>query len=70
MRKLFTPASGTEILSTIATKEPGRVYEGSFKYTIDPAWKPENCRIVVWIHNNDANTKEVLQAEEVDVKNQ
>lgn len=70
MRKLYTPASGTEILSTIATKEPGRVYEGSFKYTIDPAWKPENCRIVVWIHNNDANTKEVLQAEEVDVKNQ
>lgn len=68
-RKSFTPASGTEILSTITTKEPGRVYEGSFKYNIDAAWKPENCRIVVWVHNNDANTKEVLQAEEIHVKN-
>lgn len=68
-RKSFTPASGTEILSTITTKEPGRVYEGSFKYNIDAAWEPENCRIVVWVHNNDANTKEVLQAEEIHVKN-
>lgn len=68
-RKSFTPASGAEILSTIATKEPGRVYEGSFKYTIDPAWNPENCKIVVWVHNNDASTKEVLQAEEIHVKN-
>ncbi len=68
-RKSFASAGGTEILGNISTKEPGRVYEGSFKYTIDPSWKPENCRIIVWLHNNDANTKEVLQAEEIHVKN-
>lgn len=68
-RKSFTAAGGNAIIDTIGTKEPGRVYEGSFKYTINPAWKPENCRIVVWVHNNDANSKEVLQAEEIHVKN-
>lgn len=68
-RKSFTAAGGNPIIDTIATKEPGRVYEGKFKYTVDPAWKPENCRIIVWLHNNDANTKEVLQAEEIHVKN-
>jgi len=69
MRKMYTPAGGTEILTGITTKEPGRVYEGSFKYTVDAAWKPEHCRIVVWVHNNDADSKEVLQAEVIDVKN-
>lgn len=67
-RKLFTPVGGTEILSSVSTKEPGRVYEGSFKYSISAGWKPENCRLVVFVHNNDADSKEVLQVEEVDVK--
>lgn len=67
-RQLFTPAGGTSIIDSIGTKEPGRVYEGSYKYSIDARWKPENCRIVVIVHNNDADSKEVLQVEEVDVK--
>lgn len=67
-RKLYTTAGGTEILGTIPTKEAGRVYEGSYKYALNAAWKPENCHIIVWVHNNDANSKEVLQAEQIEVK--
>jgi len=68
LRKLVTPASGAEILATIPTKEAGRVFEGNFKYKIEAAWKPENCQVVVFLHNNLGEEKEVLQAEEADVK--
>ncbi len=68
LRKLVTPVSGVEILSTISTKEAGRVFEGNFSYKIDAAWKPENCELVVFLHNNLGEEKEVLQAEEIKVK--
>lgn len=67
-RGLMTPASGTEILSTIAAKEAGRVYEGNYKYKIDAAWKADKCHIVVFVHNNSGDDKEVLQVEEISVK--
>ncbi|OSZ79330.1 hypothetical protein CAP35_14045 [Chitinophagaceae bacterium IBVUCB1] len=68
LRKLVTPASGMEILATIPTKEAGRVFIGNIKYNIDAAWKAENCQLVVFLHNNFGEDKEVLQVDEVDVK--
>jgi hypothetical protein len=68
LRKLVTPASGAEIMAAIPTKEAGRVFEGNFSYKIDAAWKAENCELVVFLHNNLGEEKEVLQAEEVKVK--
>jgi hypothetical protein len=68
LRKTATPVGGTSILDTIAIKKPGRVYEGQYKYTIDAAWLPKNCHIVVFLHNNQSDNKEVLQAEEIVVK--
>jgi hypothetical protein len=67
-RKIFTATSGSPILDSITTKKAGRVYEGGFKYTIDPAWTPANCRLVVFLQNNEGDNKEILQAEEINVK--
>lgn len=67
-RKIFTATSGSPVLDSIAVKKAGRVYEGGFKYTIDPAWVPANCRLVVFLQNNEGDNKEILQVEEIDVK--
>jgi hypothetical protein len=67
-RKIFTATSGSPVLDSIAIKKAGRVYEGGFKYTIDPAWVPANCRLVVFLQNNEGDNKEILQAEEINVK--
>jgi hypothetical protein len=67
-RKIFTATSGSPVLDSIAVKKAGRVYESGFKYTIDPAWTPANCRLVVFLQNNEGDNKEILQAEEINVK--
>lgn len=68
-RDILTAASGDEFLSDLSTKEPGRVYERTIVLSnIDPAWKPENCRVVAFVHNNEATNKEVLQVAESKLK--
>ena len=68
-RDILTAASGDEFLSDLATKEPGRVYERTIILSnMDPAFRPENCRVVAFVHNNEATNKEVLQAAEAKLK--
>ncbi len=67
MRDILTQTYGTAILDTVA-KDAGRVYERTFKYTIGTAWKPENCKVIAFINNNETNDKEVAQAVETNLK--
>lgn len=64
LRDYLTPVAGSEILSNFATKEAGRVYERTFVYKVNDAWKPDHCEFVAILHNNTGTDKEVLQAEE------
>ena len=69
LRKIFTATSGSPVLDSIATKVAGRVYQRVINIDIDPAWKPENCRIIAFISNNEpGNDKEVLQAAQIKLK--
>lgn len=67
-RKCLTPFYGVSILDSLATKEPGRVYE--YKYSFAPAsfWNLENCKVIVVLSNDETGDKEVLQAQEVKLK--
>lgn len=68
LRDIVTPIAGTEILADIASKEPGRVYERTFIYNVDAAWNEKNCAVVAFVHNNDANSKEILQGAETKIQ--
>jgi hypothetical protein len=41
----------------------GEKFDLTFQTVLDTAWVPENCHVVVYVHNN--STKEVLQVDEV-----
>lgn len=67
MRDILTQTYGSPILDAVA-KDAGRVYERTFKYTINTAWKPENCKVIAFISNNENNDKEVAQTAETNLK--
>lgn len=69
LRDIVTSYSGDPLLDDIVTKEPGRVYEKTMIAKVAPDWKPENCHIVAFIHNNDAESKEIYQVAEVNMRN-
>ena len=62
LRDYITNVSGDEFLEKVPEKEAGRVYRRSFSYKVNDAWKAENCHIVAFVHNNDGESKEILQA--------
>jgi hypothetical protein len=68
MRDILTQTYGSPVLDSFAQKDAGRVYERTFKYTIGNAWKPENCKVIAFISNNETNDKEVAQAVETKLK--
>lgn len=68
MRDILTQTYGTPVLDSMTKKDAGRVYERTFKYTINAAWKPENCKVIAFMSNNETNDKEVAQAIETDLK--
>ena len=68
LRDLVTPVPGQPFLADVATKEAGRVYERTFTFDVPAAWKPENCKVIAFVHNNDADSKEILQAAETHLK--
>lgn len=68
MRDILTQTYGTPVMDTLTQKTAGRVYERTFKYTINAAWKPENCKVIAFMSNNENNDKEVAQAVETDLK--
>lgn len=69
LRKLLTPLYyGVGIKDDITSKQPGFVYEYTYTFEPDAAWKLENCQIIAYVANNEADDKEVLQAAEVHLK--
>ncbi|XZF16700.1 Omp28-related outer membrane protein [Chitinophagaceae bacterium MMS25-I14] len=70
IRDMLTPVSGTPIFTSYdgSSKAPGLVYRHVYVYTVNNAWKPENCKVIAFVNNNETNDKEVAQAEETDMK--
>lgn len=62
LRDYVTPVSGVTFLQDIAQKEAGRVYIRRFTYKVSDAWVPENCHLIAFVHQNNGEDKEVLQA--------
>jgi hypothetical protein len=68
LRDYITPISGVPFLQDKPEKEAGRVYQRTFVYDVNKDWKPENCKLIAYVHNNAGNDKEVLQVAEVKLK--
>lgn len=68
MRDIITPNAGTSFLDSLALKSAGTVYERSFSFPVHAEWKPENCRIVAFVSQNEPDSKEILQAAEGKMK--
>lgn len=66
LRDYLTPTGGTPILANVAIA-PGRVYDRTFTYQLNAAWIPEHCKIIAFLHNYSATSKEILQAAEAEV---
>jgi hypothetical protein len=70
LRDIITDHQGDRFLADMASKEPGRVYERTFIYQIDGSWNPDHCEVVAFVHNNQSDSKEILQAAKAKLKGQ
>lgn len=74
LRDLITPINGLSLPDEPAVKSPGTVIEKTFTYKLpersegDPGWNLDNCRLIVFVHSNDGENREVLQALQVNFK--
>jgi len=64
MRDFISDTQGDLITQT---REAGRVVRKVYKKVLDAAWKPENMRIVAYLHEYQ-NTKMVYQGKEIDLQ--
>ena len=64
MRDFITDIQGDAISTT---REAGRVVRKVYKKVLDAAWKPENMKVVAYVHEYE-NSKLIYQANEADVK--
>ncbi|MFN8285686.1 MAG: Omp28-related outer membrane protein [Chitinophagales bacterium] len=64
LRTFITANTGDALSETL---EPGRVIRKVYQKVLDAAWKPENMKIVAYVHEYQ-NSKAVYQAKELDVK--
>jgi hypothetical protein len=61
-RKMYTsPTVGKNILSGIDI-QPGRVYKTSMVLPMDTLWDLKNCKLIVFVSNNAAEDKTIVQA--------
>ncbi len=51
---------GEPILSTLAVKEKGRVYDVTYTYKVDAAWNPAHCKLVGFVHTGSANGGKIV----------
>lgn len=65
LRKGITHSQGLPLSPSV---EKGRVIEKGFEIEIPERFKPENCSIVVLVHELDGENREVLQCQEKKVK--
>ena len=63
-RTFITDSKGDAITQT---REAGRVVRKVYKKVLDAAWKPENVKIVAFVHEYQ-NSKAIYQGKEVDVQ--
>ncbi len=68
LRDIITLYYGEPVLDNLPVKEPGRVYERSFTFNVNPAWNADNCQLVAFVHNNEGDDKYVVQAADVNLK--
>jgi hypothetical protein len=68
LRDMLTSATGSAMMGAVASKEPGRVYERTFIYDVNPDWVPENCRLIAYVTNNEGTDVEVQQSAEIPLK--
>lgn len=68
LRKFLTAYSGKPVLDSLSTKSAGRVLEYSFVFKPEAAWNLDNCDILAFVSNADAEDKLVLQSAEVPLK--
>ena len=68
LRDFMTSPEGDPVLDKLASKEVGRVYERTFVFLLNSAWKPENCSLVAFVHQAEGTNKEILQSAEVKLK--
>ncbi|MBL0309286.1 MAG: Omp28-related outer membrane protein [Bacteroidetes bacterium] len=64
MRDFITNIQGDDLPVTL---EKGRVIRKVYSKTLDALWKPENMRIVAFVHEFQ-NSKIIYQGKEVDIK--
>ncbi len=69
LRKIITPIVGKQIPNEMP-KEPGLVFQSTFKFPVDAEWTPENCNVIAFVTNNSANDRQVVNAEEVKLTGQ
>ena len=67
MRGFISANNVNGVKLELGAYEPGRVFVRSVTGQLKNHWKPEHCKVVVFLHYSDAN-KEVLQAKEIDLK--
>lgn len=65
LRDIITPTIGAAIPPMVEPKEPGRVYETTFKTTLKEEWHAEHCHVVAFVNRDDPTDRTVVQAEEV-----
>jgi hypothetical protein len=71
LRKAITNYAGIPLKINVTTNgnyEPGRVFEKEFEVDLDSKLKIENCGFIILVNRFDANSKEVLQAAELDLQ--
>ncbi|HTN46972.1 MAG TPA: Omp28-related outer membrane protein [Flavipsychrobacter sp.] len=70
LRDMLTTATGDALLNEFPTKEAGRVFVRIYKYQVpkDKGWNVDNMHVLVVVHNNEGEDKEVQQAAEVKLK--
>lgn len=71
LRMALTPYNGTPLKINAQTNgmyEAGRVFEKEFEAELKTKWSKDHCAFVVLVNRFDSNSKEVLQAFEVELK--
>ena len=69
LRDILTQPTGSGILTDLAVKDAGQVYERTFTYALPPTvLNPDNCVFVAFVSDNSGTDREVVQAAEVNLK--
>lgn len=68
LRDYVTALNGDAFLDDLANKEAGRVFIRRFNNVeINPDWVAKHCRLIAFVHYNDGDNREVLQAAEANL---